>query len=268
MVFFGFLKKKGIDAPTKPEGISSSADETAPKSALPPPPHSEEVFSSMPDPLADVPPLPDKAPLPDAPQPAPDNLTAFSAIPDAKLSDASQPPAVQPLPGLDAEPTPDAKLSDVSSSPAVQPLPGLDAEPTLDAKLSADVAPVPDDAPSSFPSPAEKLPDFTEDEIATAERMEQPVALAPHRSKEEPLPAFQDVEGTAESTLYVSASQYRDALRAIAKLKETARSGAAGLKSFDENLEEHKTPYLKFADTLNTVQEQLIAMDNMLLNQR
>ncbi len=128
--------------------------------------------------------------------------------------------------------------------------------------------PIGDDKPEPVveekkPAPVE-LPDFSEAEIEAAEKMSQPVEPV-HRQEE--LPSLDDMtlppKLTMES-LYVPAIGYREALTTVRDLKKAAQKGDAAMDKLNQSIAQHKEKFGKYADTLNTIQEQLVQLDNTL----
>ncbi len=243
MPFFGFLKKKSDPRPP-----------TDPAQSIPPPPSEPGPFSA------------DSSDIPDL----------FSEFPEdssvASLSSASPGAAIHlgELPGAPAPP-PGSGLTDFLDPPSFapdaepnhipSPLPFPSSPPSTD---SAPSLPLPFSTPAPIlPSSADILPDFSDEEILEVSRL----SPRPARKPKAELEPFPDVESPLDfgGAFYVSAAHYGDALRAVAKLKEGVRKSTVSLKELSEKIADHQEHFLRFAETLNTIQERLISMDNVLL---
>lgn len=64
---------------------------------------------------------------------------------------------------------------------------------------------------------------------------------------------------------YLPVSVYKETLDAVKVFKETVKKGTNGLKAVSTNMNEHKQKFGGYADLLNSIQQDLLAMDNQLM---
>jgi hypothetical protein len=299
MGFFGFLKKEKVDPPKNPGAT------------LPPPPEDampKDDLGGVP-PLPEAPALPEAqdpmAPprdLMDTPNLMDTSIEAVDTMGTAMQAAVEPQPTAPPMDTPDMM-SPEHLQEEAFSQMDPAPAPVLDEKGAQMEELEsnyADEHPLPheqtlEQTPEQTPNEVSEevleqtsrempeetaaetnwetpLPDFTTEELAAAERMEQ------HEAEPDlELPTFEEMEDAEnlvlperkpEGMLFVPALQYRDALNSITKIRRATKKGDASLKKLSDTIVVNKDPFTQYAEGLNAIQENLILMDNTLVSQR
>ncbi len=292
MGFFGFLKKKpgeGLLAPSKPGEkpepapiMDASLDDV-------PAPDMQGMSDTLDPRMMDAPPV-----APDAPLDAPPGDDMPADTPPASPAHDTPESVVRDLPSMLPEslmaPAPRSAQRDdrAVSVDAVLPVTeeeDIDALP-VQGKTPEQPWTRPERVTASHELPIsqeeedvlEDIPDFSPEDIARAEEERHAEEQAPQELKPEPvrydLPDLDDIRppqqppASGPDELYVPAVSYRDAISNIKKLKTSAQRGETSMSKLSTGISEHAEQVSGFADALNEVQEQLLAMDNIMLEQR
>jgi|GEM_PF-3119379 len=305
MGFFGFLKKKpgeGLAAPSKPgekESVQGTPSTPAslddvPLPGMQQPEKTSDPSIESPDPsMIDAP--PQALGMPFDMSPKNDVLAENGSVSDAAdeglESAAQEAPSMLPESLMTPAPRSTMPRSRTVSVDSVQELPVTEEE-NLDALPVQGKTPEQEWNRPSRPTASHELPisqkddlledvpDFTAEDISKAEQAQHAPEQEPEHEELKPepvhyeLPSLDDIQPpdqpmeNAPDELYVPGVSYRDAISNIKKLKASAQRGEASMSKLSLSISDHAEQVSGFADALNEVQEQLLAMDNIMLEQR
>lgn len=195
--------------------------------------------------------------IPPPPQSVPEMDFIHEGVHADDLDSIPLPPMSDPASAFNA-PLPD---------PAPAPPPVMPELPPV----APQAAPLPT-TPEAQPAPAKEapldLPDFTDEQIAKAEKL-TPKVEAPKLEKAQELPALEPLPALEEPAApFISVQQYQEALELIRTFKSSVRKGDLALAKLGSSTMAHKQPFARFAEEVNSLQEKFIAIDNIMISQR